>query len=39
MAVALSRAGFVDAHTDAFDATIDSPARELGTLYVTARKP
>jgi predicted SAM-dependent methyltransferase len=36
---ALTAAGFVDARQTHFDPEIDSPSRELGTLYVVATKP
>jgi SAM-dependent methyltransferase len=35
---ALTRAGFVDAVRVPFDGSIDTASRELGTLYVAARK-
>ncbi len=36
---ALTAAGFVEAAQTAFDSAIDTASRELGTLYVSARKP
>jgi predicted SAM-dependent methyltransferase len=35
---AMTRAGFVEAQRVSYDATLDSPERELGTLYVTGKK-
>src|SRR5262249_986313 len=36
---ALSRAGFAGVQRVSYDASIDSPEREIGTLYVTGTKP
>lgn len=35
----LQRVGFVEVQRVAFDLTVDSPHREIGSLFITARKP